>query len=210
AGGVAYLSGLLGVVPTPIHADHYAKIVADNAFMRRLISAGGKIAALGYADSFDVDTTLEKAEQILLQISTRRATRDFESLADVLREYLEAWSQQSSVSTSLSIDDTLHLRPGVELQLVRIIQEALANVRKHARANAAKVEIRRRNGHLLASITDDGLGFNTAQKARGDFPKFGLTTMRERAQGVGGTLDVTSEPGRGTTVTFELPLAEAE
>ena len=88
-GGVMYLSGLLGVVPTPIHAEHYAKIVADSAFMRRLISAGGKIAAIGFQNQFDPETALEKSEQILFDVANRRANSDFESLSDVLREYLD-------------------------------------------------------------------------------------------------------------------------
>src|SRR5581483_9901330 len=92
AGGVIFLSGLLGVVPTPIHAEHYAKIVADNAFMRRLISAGGKIAAIGFQNQFDTETALEKSEQILFDISNRRANSDFTSLSDVLRDYLEQLS----------------------------------------------------------------------------------------------------------------------
>src|ERR671939_426801 len=88
-GGMIYLGRLLEVVPTSLHIEEYGRIVERTALMRRLISAGGKIAALGYADAYDVETTLEKAEQLLLGVSSRRATRDFESLADVLREYLE-------------------------------------------------------------------------------------------------------------------------
>ena len=76
-------------MPTPIHAEHYAKIVADGAFMRRLISAGGKIAAIGFQNQFDPETALEKSEQILFDIANRRANGDFESLSDVLREYLD-------------------------------------------------------------------------------------------------------------------------
>jgi replicative DNA helicase len=89
AGGVIFLSSLLGVVPTPIHAEHYAKIVADSAFMRRLISAGGKIAAIGFQNQFDPETALEKSEQILFDVANRRANGDFESLSDVLTEYLD-------------------------------------------------------------------------------------------------------------------------
>ncbi len=92
AGGVVFLSSLLGAVPTPIHAEHYGKIVADTAFMRRLISAGGKIAAIGFQNQFDTDTALEKSEQILFDISNKRANSDFASLSDVLREYLEQLS----------------------------------------------------------------------------------------------------------------------
>src|SRR5581483_4911267 len=92
AGGVIFLSGLLGVVPTPIHAEHYAKIVADSAFMRRLISAGGKIATIGFQNQFEPETALEKSEQILFEIASKKANRDFAPLADILRDYLEQLS----------------------------------------------------------------------------------------------------------------------
>jgi replicative DNA helicase len=92
-GGWLYLARLLEAVPTSLHIEQYGHIVERTALMRRLISAGGKIAALGYADAFDVDTTLEKAEQLLLQVSSKRVTKDFASLADVLKEYLEQLEQ---------------------------------------------------------------------------------------------------------------------
>ncbi len=91
-GGATYVAGLLGVVPTPIHAEHYAKIVADTAFMRRLISAGGKIASIGFQNQFDPEMALEKSEQMLFDIANRRANSDFASLSDILREYLEQLS----------------------------------------------------------------------------------------------------------------------
>jgi len=91
-GGTTYVAGLLGVVPTPIHAEHYAKIVADSAFMRRLISAGGKIATIGFQNQFEPETALEKSEQILFEIASKKANRDFAPLADILRDYLEQLS----------------------------------------------------------------------------------------------------------------------
>jgi replicative DNA helicase len=92
-GGILYLGRLLEVVPTSLHIEEYGHIVERTALMRRLISAGGKIAALGYSDAYDIDTTLEKAEQLLLGVSQKRVSRDFESLAEVLRAYLEQLEQ---------------------------------------------------------------------------------------------------------------------
>jgi replicative DNA helicase len=91
-GGATYVAGLLSVVPTPIHAEHYAKIVADCAFMRRLISAGGKIATIGFQNQFEPETALEKSEQILFEIASKKANRDFAPLSDILRDYLEQLS----------------------------------------------------------------------------------------------------------------------
>lgn len=130
-------------------------------------------------------------------------------LSVVLREYLDRWQEMSGVPTSLTIDPELHLLPGVELQLVRIVQEALTNVRKHARASHVRVEIQRRNGSVVAAVADNGLGFRTGQPGQSAFPQFGLTTMRERAQSIGGNLDVDSTPGTGTTIRCTVPLPEA-
>ncbi|HEX7154223.1 MAG TPA: GAF domain-containing sensor histidine kinase [Thermoanaerobaculia bacterium] len=131
------------------------------------------------------------------------------TLAEVLDEFLEHWKSQSGVSTQLSIDPELRLQTSVELQVVRIIQEALTNVRKHARATNVRVDVTRQHGQLVVQIVDNGLGFNTALTTRGDFPRFGLTTMRERAESIRGTLDITSAPGAGTTVRFAMGLGAA-
>jgi len=88
-GGLGYLSHLIGVVPTAIHVEHYARIVERTAVKRRLISAAGKIAAVAYDDTLDLDTTLEKAEQLLFDVSQRRVSRGFEPLGAILGDYLE-------------------------------------------------------------------------------------------------------------------------
>jgi signal transduction histidine kinase len=92
----------------------------------------------------------------------------------------------------------------VELQLVRIVQEALSNVRKHARASTARVTIQERGGRITTTVQDDGVGFNAGATTRGEFPRFGLSTMRERAESVGGTLTIESAPGGGTAVKLVL------
>jgi signal transduction histidine kinase len=142
-------------------------------------------------------------------VGLRTLPGSHQSLAEVLQEFLERWQEMSGISTTLTIEHDVPLRASVELQLVRIIQEALTNVRKHARASTARVEIRRRNGKLVVTVADNGVGFNMAARTRGEFPKFGLTTMRERAESIDGTLTIDSTPGSGSTVRFEVPLTEA-
>jgi replicative DNA helicase len=95
-GGLVYLSHLVGVVPTAVHVEHYAHIVERTAIKRRLISAAGKIAGVAYDDSLDLDTTLEKAEQILFGVSQRRVTNDFEHIGDILGDYLEQMEQRAT------------------------------------------------------------------------------------------------------------------
>ena len=79
----------MGVVPTAVHVEYYARIVERTSVKRRLISAAGKIAAVGYDDSLDLETTLEKAEQLLFGVAQRRVTRDFEHIGSILGDYLE-------------------------------------------------------------------------------------------------------------------------
>src|SRR4051794_31993306 len=119
------------------------------------------------------------------------------TVSSVLEEYLDRWKAASGVSTQLRIDPELRIPPGIELQLIRIVQEALTNVRRHARATTAKVDIRRRDGQVVGQVSDDGIGFNPEARPRSDFPRFGLSTMRERAESIGGTLRVSSVPGEG-------------
>lgn len=130
------------------------------------------------------------------------------ALTEVLEEYLAQWESMSGVSASLRTDSSVRLRPSQELQLVRIVQESLTNVRKHAKASHARVDMRRQDGMLVTVIADDGVGFSESTRARTEFPKFGLSTMRERAESIGGTLIVESTAGTGTTVRFDLPLSE--
>ncbi|MBK5259232.1 MAG: GAF domain-containing protein [Thermoanaerobaculia bacterium] len=126
-------------------------------------------------------------------------------LADSLREYIERWEEQSKVRTELTVDSELRLKPSAELQLVRIVQEALTNVRKHAHATVVRVTVVRRDGRVTATIEDDGAGFARGAARPTEFPRFGLTTMDERARSIGGTLEIDSELGRGTRVVLDAP-----
>jgi replicative DNA helicase len=87
-GGLAYLSGLLTVVPTSVHVESYARIVERTAVMRRLITAGARIAGIGYQNNAEVNDALEQSERYLMEVAQRRVTREFESLSDILQEYL--------------------------------------------------------------------------------------------------------------------------
>jgi nitrate/nitrite-specific signal transduction histidine kinase len=132
-----------------------------------------------------------------------------------LEEYLVRWKEQSDVEATLRFEpgpSLEALQPMAELQLLRIIQEALANVRKHAGARQVEVCIASASdGMLEAAISDDGRGFDPAHaRPEGDRqPHFGLSTMRERAESVGGSLDVLSAPGEGTRVIVRLPIVRA-
>ena len=130
-----------------------------------------------------------------------------QSFEEVLREYADRWMDQTGIATQLLVYSTLKLSAGMELQLVRIIQEALANIRKHAKATTAKIDLRQRDGILFVTVTDDGIGLQQTARTPAVFPRFGMATMRERTESIGGRFVIESTPGSGTRVRVEVPLA---
>lgn len=160
----------------------------------------------------------ELAETISLSIThlrhllfeLRPPALDSEGLSAALVTYLDQAAAQSE--TSFTLDDRLTTQPPPRTRLIlyRIAQEALVNVRKHARARSAVVTIEQRAGGYLIRIVDDGEGFEPSGAA--ETPgHLGLYAMRERTELASGRLRVESEPGRGTTVEAWIPtLAETD
>jgi signal transduction histidine kinase len=93
--------------------------------------------------------------------------------------------------------------PGKEsVELLRILQEALTNARRHSGAGSVEVRLRMENQDVLAEVVDDGRGFDPASVRAG----VGLSAMRERIEGLGGNIEVRSRPGEGTKVTVRVHL----
>lgn len=130
------------------------------------------------------------------------------SLLPYLKDYLENQSQDTGIDFYLDNEtDELNLPALVELELLRICQEAVANITKHSEARNAQVKLRSVNSHVEVSITDNGCGFDALAYYR-DGAKtngHGLAVMRERAESINGRLQVVSMPGRGTEVQIEVP-----
>jgi replicative DNA helicase len=94
-GGAAYLSHLISITPTPLYVEHYARIISNAAAMRRLIAAAGQIAAIGYEAGADVESTLNKAIDILFQVGNKGAPTNLVLVRDVLSKYFEEVGQPS-------------------------------------------------------------------------------------------------------------------
>ncbi|MBI5880369.1 MAG: GAF domain-containing protein [Chloroflexi bacterium] len=127
-------------------------------------------------------------------------------LIPALQAYIDEFSVQTALDARLVHDlpDAPHLSPLAEAQLVRIVQEALTNVRKHARARRVSVNLSVGLDRLHVAVRDDGVGFG----GNSEHGHFGLQTMHERALSVNGALQVTSQPNHGTCVDVWLPLME--
>ena len=101
-GGMAYLSHLVSITPTSVHAEDYAEIVSRTATMRKLIAAGSKIAELGYSDTGDLEITLRQAEDAVYAVRNTTQQRDFQSFRDIFDLYLQ---EQASAADLLTVAD---------------------------------------------------------------------------------------------------------
>jgi signal transduction histidine kinase len=156
-----------------------------------------------------VSSSLARLRALVFDL--RPAQLDDDGLAAALREYLAETAGQGGFAAELR--DDLEREPPPEARVIayRICQEALTNVRVHARARRVEVRLEEAQGGLLVSVADDGDGFDPDQvRAHPRRGHLGLTSMSERATLADGWCRIDSRPGEGTTVRFWLPTKEAD
>ena len=123
-------------------------------------------------------------------------------LADTVHRVTGATGAQVGIEAHAEVTGTARRLPtGTEVVLLRVCQEALANVRKHAAARRVSVRLCYADGAVRLTVADDGRGFDPSATNGG----YGLNGMRDRVRQVGGTVEVDSAPGRGTKVSAEVP-----
>jgi signal transduction histidine kinase len=131
-------------------------------------------------------------------------------LVPTLSEYLHEFSQQAGIHVGLDVSEDhsqIRIAPEVEVQFVRIVQEALHNIRKHAGVRTARVRLWQEGDEVLVAIEDEGIGIDPAGPPADGHRHYGLTGMQERAESVGGTLTIRSTPGTGTQVELRVRAA---
>lgn len=145
--------------------------------------------------------------------ATRRIASDLRplmlddlGLVPALEWLVQNMSQRAGIACDFSIDDpAVALPPAQSTAVFRIVQEALTNIAKHARATHAEVALRNEGSMLQIAISDDGVGFSADDPRKPE--SFGLLGLRERISLLRGTASIDSTPGRGTTIVVRLPLA---
>jgi len=128
-----------------------------------------------------------------------------QSMPKALMAFVERWQEQAGVKVHARIDERIDLQPAVEIQLLRVVQEALSNVRKHSGAKFVELVMKRDGTLVEALVRDDGNGFDPEATERRGRPRFGLSIMRERVESVGGQFTIDTGLGRGTTVQVRVP-----
>jgi two-component system sensor histidine kinase UhpB len=150
-----------------------------------------------------VDGTLQSIETVMSEL--RPPLLDEYGLGAALAGYAEEYAQRTGVRVSIDKpqESGRALRPEAAVALFRIAQEALNNVAKHAGAKLVRIGLSLEGEEVNLTIADDGSGFDVTQAPRG---RWGMSTMRERAEAAGGRFMVDSVPGKGTTVRVAVPL----
>ena len=150
-----------------------------------------------------IDTTMKSVRAIINNL--RPAVLDL-GLYAALEWQAEEFQRRSGITCVLEADDEdLELDDSISTVVFRILQEALTNVMRHAKASRVNIKVERDNGRLTMTVADNGIGIEQAQKS--DQKSFGLVGIRERLHILGGELAVHSSPS-GTVLTVSLPIAE--
>ena len=153
-----------------------------------------------------VEQTTEYTRSLMSDL--RPPDMDDYGLVASIRWYGKRFSLRTGVEVVMEGTD-IHPRPAaaIENNLFRIVQEVLTNISKHARAGTVRIGIDGTEGKLRLRIMDDGVGFDPARlKEAGEHHGWGLMTMAERAEMIGGRFSLESRTGRGTIVSVEVPL----
>jgi len=151
-----------------------------------------------------VDGTLQSIESVMADL--RPPLLDEYGLAAALGWHSEEWTRRTGVQvtvTDRTPDAAKGARPEAAVALFRIAQEALNNVLKHAQAKHVRIDVSATDEELVLDVHDDGRGFDPRAARRG---RWGMTTMRERAEAAGGQLHVDATPGQGTRIHARVPL----
>ncbi|HTH51023.1 MAG TPA: sensor histidine kinase, partial [Pyrinomonadaceae bacterium] len=133
-------------------------------------------------------------------------------LQNALSSFVREWSQRHGIEADFqaSLNDAkdLRLQPEAETNLYRITQEALNNALQHAHATRVSVLLQRRKDDLVLIVEDDGSGFEPASISSTPASGIGLAGMKERAALLGGSLDLDTTPGQGTSIIVRIPGAK--
>jgi NarL family two-component system sensor histidine kinase LiaS len=158
-------------------------------------------AAQHLAEAEKLSRQSQEELAILIQ-ELRPAALERDGLAEALETYTIDWSRQSGIEARVSAQGRQPLPLSVEQALFRVAQEALSNVARHSRASLVTVTLNYEDAGVSLTIADDGQGFDASQtKEEG----YGLQSMRERVEGLGGRLQIDSDPGGGAKVVAEVP-----
>ena len=188
-----------GVAQSLGYLNMKTKLVSDSVSAQQTVQA---LTELGDVRKV-VQDTYEDIREAIDQLSTEiRNLPIIPALANFIREF----GSNNGIKVQFDVPRAFpQLSPVAELQLLRITQEALTNVRRHAQATEVEVKLEHTPQAVEMIVRDNGQGFNLTDLEESPPGYHGLNIIRERAEGLGGSLNISSAPGEGTAVMVSLP-----
>ena len=172
---------------------------------RRLVAAGNMDKGIGYLVRIGESAQQVLKEMRLLVYELRPLMLERDGLASALKQRLETVEGRAGVETKLVVEGAGLLPEQIETELYRIAQEALNNSLKHSNASSVAIYLRTKGDPVALTVRDNGRGFSADEIA--DKGGLGLVSIQERAQRLGGNVDIASAPGQGVTITVTIPLS---
>ncbi|MGG1312263.1 sensor histidine kinase [Cohnella laeviribosi] len=148
-----------------------------------------------------------QSEMRALLLHLRPVHLDGKRLAQAIPELVKEMQAKVPMHISLDMDEDLQLNKGMENHLFRMVQEALSNTLRHAKATRMDIALHRRGDTVRLAIRDNGVGFDVQEKKH---TSYGLVSMEERANELGGSFNVASAPGKGTRIEIRVPIMAEE
>lgn len=186
-------------------AQILASVNAQAQAVREHVRHGRSDEAIHLLEKLASDARSVHAE-VREGILALRSSSSAEGISSALRDYLEDWQDQTGIEVDRQFSAELRFLPEREVQVLRIAQEALANVRKHSGAKRVSVRLALEDEFATLEVEDDGRGFEPEAPSHDGRPHFGLVTMRERAQAVDGELAIETGLDRGTKIRLRIPV----
>jgi len=189
-----------GVAQSLSYLNLKTKAVSDSVSSQNTVQALIEIGEVQKVVRDTYEDIRESIDQLSTEIKSLPVTT---ALANYIREF----SNNNAIPVKFRVSKPFtKLSPVVELQLLRIAQEALTNVRRHALANEVEVKLEKTNTSVEMILRDNGQGFNLSDLEKAPPGYHGLNIIKERAEGLGGSLTITTAPGEGTELRVSLPI----
>lgn len=188
-----------GVAQSLSYLNLKTKLVSDSVFSQNTVQA-----LTGLSDIRQiVQDTYEDIRESIDQLTTEIRSL---SIIPALANYTKEFGDNNAIRVQFNVSRAFpQLSPVAELQLLRIAQEALTNVRRHALATEVEVKLEKTRQAVEMLVKDNGQGFTLADPEESHPGYHGLNIIRERAEGLGGSLNISTAPGEGTELRVSLP-----
>lgn len=148
-------------------------------------------------------SSVAQSEMRALLLHLRPVHLEGKRLAQGLYELIQELRAKVPIEIQFEMDEEIQLARGIEDHLFRIVQEALSNTLRHSRADKMEVRLQRRHDFVRLLIRDNGVGFDIDVKKTASY---GIVSMRERVNEIGGSINIVSAPGKGTRIDIRVPI----